>query len=210
MNQSLIDIDNHDDQVVIVGTDQSNLVDHVPAMVYKACIRPYGIVLIKDRKQFTLPQLRFGKHKRYVQQITNTYDREGRANSVLLSGAKGTGTSLMAEELGSWMIKQDLPVIMVSEPMTAEELSIIIKAVGPCMVYFDEFGKVYHEVPARERLLGLFSDTSFVGVMFVITGNSPNEFSDILHRRPQRFMYCIENVTLSTDLGVDHESKQSQ
>ncbi|MNP89165.1 hypothetical protein D3C85_15680 [compost metagenome] len=197
----ILNINNFDSHLLVTATDQSNLIDHVPAMVYKAHFSPNGLVLRKDRPSFNLPQLRFGRHKRYVTQITSTYDRDGRANSVLLSGEKGTGKSLLAEELANWMLKQDLPVIMVNEPMGAEELSIIIRAVGPCMVYFDEFGKVYHRPHDRERLLSLFSDTSFVGVMFVITGNGANEFSDFLHHRPQRFMYCIDYSA-----GVDEET----
>lgn len=186
-----ISINNFDNHMVIRMNDESNLIDHVPAMVYKASIGRPGIIMVKDRPNFTLPQLRFGKHNARVKQITASYDRFGKSNGVLLHGMKGSGKSLLAEELGNWMIAQDLPVIMVTEPMGAEELGIIIKAIGPCMVYFDEFGKVYDEKPARERLLTLFSDTSFTGVLFVITGNEAEEFSDYLVNRPQRFRYNI-------------------
>lgn len=186
-----ISINNFDNHMVIRMNDESNLIDHVPAMVYKASIGRAGIIMIKDRPNFSLPQLRFGKHNARIKQITASYDRHGKSNGVLLHGLKGSGKSLLAEELGNWMIAQDLPVIMVNEPMGAEELSIIIKAVGPCMVYFDEFGKIYTEKNERERLLPLFSDTSLVGVMFVVTGNEADEFSDYLVFRPQRFRYNI-------------------
>lgn len=186
-----ISINNYDNHMVIRVNDESNLIDHVPAMVYKASIGRPGIIMVKDRPNFTLPQLRFGKHNSRVKQITASYDRCGKSNGVLLHGLKGSGKSLLAEELGNWMIAQDLPVIMVTEPMGAEELGIIIKAIGPCMVYFDEFGKTYNEKVERERLLPLFSDTSFMGVMFVITGNEAEEFSDYLVNRPQRFRYNI-------------------
>lgn len=186
-----ISINNFDNHMVIRMNDESNLIDHVPAMVYKASIGRPGIIMVKDRPTFTLPQLRFGKHNARVKQITASYDRFGKSNGVLLHGLKGSGKSLLAEELGNWMIAQDLPVIMVTEPMGAEELGIIIKAIGPCMVYFDEFGKTYNEKVERERLLPLFSDTSFLGVMFVITGNEAEEFSDYLVNRPQRFRYNV-------------------
>ncbi len=191
MKKASIAINNYDNHLVISVNDQSNLIDHVPAMVYKVALSREGILMIKDRPKFTLPQLRFGKHNTYFRRISASYDRYGKSNGVLLQGAKGSGKSLMAEELGNWMISQDLPVIMITAPLGAEELAIIIKAVGPCMVYFDEFGKVYHDPVERERLLPLFSDTSYEGVMFVITGNEPEEFSTYLVNRPQRFRYCI-------------------
>jgi len=199
-----ISINNFDNHMVIRMNDESNLIDHVPAMVYKASIGRPGIIMVKDRPNFTLPQLRFGKHNARVKQITASYDRFGKSNGVLLHGLKGSGKSLLAEELGNWMIAQDLPVIMVTEPMGAEELGIIIKAIGPCMVYFDEFGKTYNEKVERERLLPLFSDTSFLGVMFVITGNEAEEFSDYLVNRPQRFRYNIGFGT-SIDLETLHD-----
>lgn len=199
-----ISINNFDNHMVIRMNDESNLIDHVPAMVYKASIGRPGIIMVKDRPTFTLPQLRFGKHNARVKQITASYDRFGKSNGVLLHGLKGSGKSLLAEELGNWMIAQDLPVIMVTEPMGAEELGIIIKAIGPCMVYFDEFGKIYNEKVERERLLPLFSDTSFLGVMFVITGNEAEEFSDYLVNRPQRFRYNIGFGT-SIDLETLHD-----
>jgi len=198
--KSSITINNYDNVLTISVTDQSNTIDHVPAMVYKAVLRD-KIILIKDRPSFTLPQLRFGRHKRYFNQITSNYSKEGNSTGVLLYGQKGSGKSLMAEEIGNWMIKQDLPVVMIDAPMSAEEIRIIIRAIGPCMIYIDEFGKVYSDKEDRQRMLTLFSDTSFTGVMFAITGNDSEEFSEYLFCRPQRFRYAI-----SYEGGVDQET----
>lgn len=196
IKKTTISINNYDNHLVISANDASNLIDHVPALVYRAHLGPRGIIMGKDRARFSLPPYRFGKHKDYIAQIKSSYDPLGNNNGILLYGDKGAGKSLLAEEVGNWMITKGLPVIMVSEPMDASELSIIIKAVGPCMVYFDEFGKVYHDVVTREQLLPLFSDTSFQGVMFILTGNDVSEFSSHLSFRPQRFRFMIkyENV----------------
>lgn len=153
IKKTTISINNYDNHLVISANDASNLIDHVPALVYRAHLGPRGIIMGKDRARFSLPPYRFGKHKDYIAQIKSSYDLLGNNNGILLYGDKGAGKSLLAEEVGNWMITKGLPVIMVSEPMDASELSIIIKAVGPCMVYFDEFGKVYHDVVTREQLL---------------------------------------------------------
>lgn len=199
-NVSQININSYDNHLLITGVDQSNLIDHVPAMVYRARMTREGLVLIKDRPNFTLPQLRFGKHNRYFATICAEYDPLGSSTGVLLAGQKGSGKSLMAEELGNWMIKRDLPVIMIDDDLCHNTINLIIRAVGPCMVLFDEFGKVYADLEKRNRLLTVFSDTSYVGVMFVITGNNSDEFGEFLVNRPQRFRFAI-----SYETGVDAE-----
>lgn len=191
MESSTLKVNNFDNHLLITITDNSNIIDHIPAMVYRAALTEHGIVLIKDRKNFKLPQLRFGKHKDHVKQITSTYDRDGNNNGIMAIGEKGTGKSMLAEEIGNWLINQDVPVVLVDQFMSAQKLSLVIRAIGPCMVYFDEFGKVYDDDDKRGALLPLFSDTSFSGVMFVATGNTSDEFSDYLYNRPQRFRYCI-------------------
>ncbi|MCY1289251.1 hypothetical protein D9M68_18440 [compost metagenome] len=191
MKDSTLKVNNFDNHLLITVTDNSNLIDHIPAMVYRAVLAEQGIVLIKDRKNFKLPALRFGKHKNHVKQITATYDRDGNNNGVMAIGEKGSGKSMLAEEIGNWLINQDVPVILVDSYMSAQKLSLVIRAVGPCMVYFDEFGKVYDDDDKRGALLPLFSDTSFTGVMFIATGNDSEEFSNYLYNRPQRFRYCI-------------------
>ena len=192
IKKTTISINNYDNHLVISANDASNLIDHVPALVYRAHLSPHGIIMGKDRPRFDLPTHRFGEHNDHFAQIKSSYSATEGNNSVLLYGAHGSGKSLLAEELGNWMIVRGLPVIMVTDPMSAAELTIIIKAVGPCMVYFDEFGKVYHEEHKREQLLPLFSDTSFRGVMFVATGNDVSEFSSHLAYRPQRFRFMIK------------------
>jgi hypothetical protein len=199
-NVSQININSYDNHLLITGVDQSNLIDHVPAMVYRARMTREGLVLIKDRPNFTLPQLRFGKHNRYFSAICAEYDPLGSSTGVLLAGHKGSGKSLMAEELGNWMIKRDLPVIMIDDDLCHHTINLIIRAVGPCMVLFDEFGKVYSDEDKRNRLLTVFSDTSYVGVMFVITGNCREEFGEFLVNRPQRFRFAIHYES-----GVDVE-----
>lgn len=199
-NNTQININSYDNHLLITGVDQSNLIDHVPAMVYRARMTRDGLVLVKDRPNFTLPQLRFGKHNRYFSAICAQYDPLGSSTGVLLAGQKGSGKSLMAEELGNWMIKRDLPVVMIDDDLCHHTVNLIIRAVGPCMILFDEFGKVYADLEKRNRLLTVFSDTSYVGVMFVITGNTNEEFGEYLVHRPQRFRFSI-----SYDAGVDSE-----
>lgn len=191
MNNSLV-INAYDNVVTIKRRDNSNTIDHVPAMVYRITVDDGTLVLIKDRQNFTLPQLRFGAHKRHFQRITASFDRDGNALGVLLIGERGSGKSLMAEEISNWALAQDLPVFIVDKPMPAQFLLMVSQAVGPCVFFFDEFEKVYNEVTDREGLLSFFSDTSLRGTLFLITVNDSEGLPDPMWLRPQRFRYAIQ------------------
>lgn len=182
-------------------------VDHLPAAVYEIVVESNPITGIEIRwnkvsATFTVPEKRFGHHNRHMERIKDDYDRHNPSLGVLLAGLKGSGKSMFAEDLGNWMIGGGLPVIMISQPLGPDMLRHIIAATGPCMVYFDEFGKFYDE-GERARLLPLFSDSTLTGVLFVVTGNEKKEFPDMIYDRPGRFRYRLTFSDLRTDAALE-------
>lgn len=121
-------------------------------------------------------------------------DTEG-ATGVLLRGIKGAGKSVLAEDLGNSLLKLDIPVIMVDESVTRAALDCATKMTGPCMVYFDEFGKTFSAADRRD-LLTYFSDSSFKKVLFVVTSNSKKELDKYMLDRPGRFLFRIDYKSL--------------
>lgn len=202
---------NEDHAILMSMIDASNQIDHLPAHVYKIAVTTKEIALIKDRKQFDLPAKIFGDLMDYKNQIMQTFEEnKNESLGVLLTGLKGSGKSLTAEMLANAFLIRDFPVFIIDSPIPADLIRMVAK-LGPCMIYFDEFGKVYNqgtksgprpmggnEQPDHtESLLTLFSDTSLQNVMFVVTANSTNEFSDFMLNRPGRFYYRINYSTLS-------------
>lgn len=188
-----ITINNYDTHLAIYPTDNSNRIDHIPAMVYRPTLTPKGeLILIKDRARFNTPTVKYGKHNLHLQEITSTYDTSCRNHGVILMGLPGSGKSLLAEELGNWFIKRDIPVLMITEEIPHQLITLAIRAMGPCMVYIDEIGKLYDVEMDQPQMLPMFSSSDFEGVSFVVTGNDRGEFNRYLLNRPQRFKYMIQ------------------
>lgn len=181
--------------------------DHLPGAVYEIVIEtsPLTGISIKYNKvaaTFKVPEKRFGKHNIHLERIKADYDRHNPSMGVLLQGLKGSGKSMFAEDLGNWAIGQGLPVVMVTQAIGQDLLRYILTAVGPCILYFDEFGKTYSSED-RAKLLSLFSDSTLTGVLFVITGNEKSEFTDAIYDRPGRFRYRLEFGDLKTDAAEE-------
>ena len=178
--------------------------DHLPASIYNVEVEnnPMTGVKIKFKRhaaRFNVPEKRFGARNRHLARVRADYDITNPALGVLLKGLKGSGKSMFAEELGNHIIGQGLPVIQIEEAFDLDILRAVLKMVGPCMMYFDEFGKIYSDPTDRAKLLGLFSDTTLQGIMFVITGNDDDEFTDAVMNRPGRFRYRLHFKGLMVD-----------
>lgn len=169
----------------------SEITEALTPMVYTLKYEYDDIMFVKKTNNFTLPKQIFGKSKEYQRRIQTKYAQNDKSVGLLSIGLKGSGKSLLSESLGNWMIdKQKLPVLMVESPIPLESLRKVLKDVGPCMLYFDEFGKVY-SYSERAELLPLFSDTSIKGVLFSVTANEESEVNEFLMDRPGRFLFRI-------------------
>jgi hypothetical protein len=193
-------IRNEENKICINHVDSNNAIDHIPAYVYRIDYNPRtgAIELVKDRPRFDLPTKCYGKVESYKTTIVDHFSKTTGATGVMLTGIKGSGKSLTAELIANTFIVKDYPVFIIDRKIPAELILTVARIASPCMFYFDEFGKIYHESHTTENtsseqdsLLPLFSDTSLKKVMFVVTGNSYNEFSNYIINRPGRFFFSI-------------------
>lgn len=191
------------------GFDPDRVHTKLPPAIYelRPVETPSGIDLRLQKRDplFDVPQsTRFGRHEARLEIISNRYSINNPSMGVLMVGLKGSGKSLFAEDLGNILVTRDaVPVIMVTDALPASMIREVIKAVGPCMVYFDEYGKTYNKIEAREKLLPLFSDSDMRGVLFVITGNHFGEFNDAVMDRPGRFRYRMQFDGLSPEMVME-------
>lgn len=201
---------NEDGTIVIRQVSDANITDTVPPMVYRLREHPITgeVYLVPDRPKFNLPEKCYGKHNTNKAQILSAFKKAEGATGVVLRGIKGAGKSALGEDLGNALIAMKMPVIMVDREVSRTALTLATKMTGPCMMYFDEFGKTFGEKSRRE-LLTYFSDTSFKKVLFVVTSNSKKELDKYMIDRPGRFLFMIDYKKLDPlaicEMIDDHE-----
>lgn len=189
------------------SVNEGQLLDHVPPHVYRIALLKEGMgetpILMKDRKRFEVGERRYGDFQKRFQRMTEHYDPTMPSTGAILLGLKGSGKSLLAEVVCNWALSRDLPVLLVDKAMPASLILTFVKLIGPCVVYFDEFGKIYplehDERPDQTDMLGYFSDTSTRGVVNIVTANEQGELLDYFYNRPQRFRFLMRYTTLSID-----------
>lgn len=184
---------NEDGTIVIRHVSDANVTDHVPAHVYRLREHPMSsdLYLVPDRLKFDVPAKFYGRHNTHKQEILNAYNKHEGSVGVLLRGIKGAGKSALAEDLCNTALEKYLPVLFVDRPFSPAVLQRVTTQMGPCVVYFDEFGKVYGAKERRD-LLTYFSDSSFKKVMFIVTSNSKKELDKYMIDRPGRFLFRID------------------
>jgi hypothetical protein len=201
--------------IAVGAMDAAGIVDHIPAYVYEAKVsQDEGLILVRDRERFELPERKYGKHKRWFNAITRRYDRQNPSMGVILIGLKGTGKSMLAEDICNWGLAQGLPTLMITNRVPVSVIHAALQVIGPCIVYFDEFGKSYragddgNSENERDKMITLFSDSSHKGVVFIVTGNGDNELSDFMIDRPGRFEFRIRfhalDVAAAAEIAAEY------
>lgn len=202
----------HESHIAVRSLDLSQKIDHIPPYVYRLHFSKEGLDLIKERPKFDTPKKTYGEHVAHRDMITSDFARTEGTLGVMFTGIRGAGKSLLGEELCNYAISSDRPVLLVNEPIPAAMLKAVIEIIGSCVVYFDEYGKVYEE-DDRERMLSFFSDSSLKKVMFIVTGNEFSEMSKYMYARPGRFRYHIHFSKLGSgvieEMGVEHKLSQT-
>jgi hypothetical protein len=190
--------------------DTAGVIDHVPAYVYDVSFNEnIGLMLVRDRANFDVGERKYGNHRKWYNIVTSRYDRENPSLGVIMMGYKGLGKSFLAEDICNWGLRQGLPVLFINQKLPVGLIHGAISSIGPCIVYFDEFGKSYRSGTDKEsendrdKMITLFSDTSHKGVMFIVTGNHKHEFSDFMIDRPGRFEYRFNFDMLSVSVAAE-------
>lgn len=137
----------------------------------------------------------YGSRRSKIDKIMRAWEAGSRSLGVMLSGDKGQGKSLFLRMLASAAVESGLPVVKVAEAF--DGLASFIDTLGPCLVVFDEFEKIFPSARRGEgsdeqvQFLGLFDGTSATRRMYCVTVNDLFEVSSYLVNRPGRFHYHL-------------------
>lgn len=164
----------------------------LPVGSYEVCFNKMsGFYLISHNDLVVNEDKIYGNHKQKVDKIMRAFHDVNRNLGVILSGQKGIGKSLFARILAGEAVKENIPLIIVSEyiPGISSFISSIEQEV---IVLFDEFEKTFgvtEQGDPQEEMLSLFDGIDNGKKLFVITCNEVNKLNNYLLNRPGRFHY---------------------
>lgn len=186
--------------------------DHLPNGIYKLTYSetPKGEIFKFEKRgnAFEVPETRYGDHNQKVSLIVNDYDRLNAPYGAIAVGLKGSGKTMLFNDVCNKLGGVGVPTLLIEDKIDARVLRRVIAMVGPCVVYLDEFGKIYDDVLSREAMLGLFGDPLIKGVLFLVTGNNMyHEFSEFILDRPQRFRYRFDMMEVDREALFDYFDK---
>lgn len=157
----------------------------------KKKIEPEVGVKFKYHK-FTMPKKIYGESMQLkAAKVHEKFEEKNSILGAIFCGAKGTGKSNLVEMIANIEVDAGLPIIMVDEAYDKWVIEKVIRLCGSCVLYFDEYEKVYGwgQSGPNNELLTLFSDKTLGKVMFLVTSNSQREMSKFIINRPSRFLF---------------------
>lgn len=195
----------NNNQVRLYSFDENQVKSKLPAGIYYIMyseIGGYYLQVAKDQK-FELPSNFYGDVKNKAERIITTYESRACSTGVLLTGNKGSGKSLLAKLVCNTMIDKGVPVIIVGDDHSDSEFHAFVETLGECVLFFDEFGKIYKGDENQELLLSLFDGNSLNKRLHLVTENLYYNINEYMLNRPGRFFYHLIYDSLPEDIIYD-------
>lgn len=176
--------------------------EKLPVGVYNLNVSPGGFFLTKTY-DFKVPEKIYGDLTP-VDRWLKTYQEKTRNVGVLLSGLKGGGKTITAKLLA---MKAQKPIIVIGQPFSGPEFTDFITdpALGDCVIFIDEFEKIYrpnNENDGNDALLSLLDGPYETHHLFIFTVNQTNINSNLINR-PSRILYAKRYEGLSDEEIVE-------
>ena len=170
----------------------SSAVNKIPAAVYTICFSPTsGYYLRALSERFEMPKKKYNFFTEFEERFVKTYKATGSNIGAILNGVKGTGKTIVAQNISNALMDQiGLPVLIIAQKELPQDLLIeFISSIDQdCVIFVDEY----------EKIFGRYDDTLLTvmdGVMknsqrrvFLFTSNEASVNSNLL-QRPSRLRY---------------------
>lgn len=173
--------------------------EKLPPGLYSWRNTPNGWYLLRTDDRFDFPCKIYGNHSHIIDRIQKMWEHTEGNLGILLNGLKGTGKTVTAQLLCNWAIENELPVLVVQNPIPL--MDVLQKTNQEIVVLFDEFEKTHHEEHDQQHLL-----TAIDGVarnkharLFIFTTNQ-KKINENLVDRPSRVRYSWEFDRMGEEL----------
>lgn len=179
--------------------DKLDIHKHLPNGIFVIKFSDFIGYYFEIAESFTLPSKCYGDILSKARRVFDTYSirlKESKSTGLLLSGEKGSGKTLLAKVIAQ---QSNLPVILVNNAFHDDDFKATIASLGPSIVIFDEFEKVYAKQESQNELLTLFDGIYPTKSLYIVICNERFKLTDALRNRPGRLYYAFESN------GVDNQ-----
>lgn len=191
--------------------------DKLPVGVYILTYTEKHGFILKQTTSFITPSKIYGDIK-IIDKVINTFNTRPNKNlGVLFEGLKGCSKTLTCKLICQRM---NLPVILIQENFNNLESEVIDffsnKELGDCIIFFDEFDKIFKSYVNQAPILTLLDGTINTHHLYLFTSNENVCRKEFLNR-PSRIYYHLINDKLDysiineviDDLLIDKSQKES-
>jgi hypothetical protein len=163
--------------------------ESLPAGNYVLKSHPMEGFYLEEIDSFRMPPKIYGDCLKNSSRIINTFRERDGNTGVLLTGEKGSGKTLLARQIA---IESGLPVIIINSDFKGDGFNSFLSGITqPCVVFLDEFEKVYDR-ESQEKILTLLDGTYQSKKLFLLTSNDKWRIDNNMRNRPGRIFYLIE------------------
>jgi len=183
--------------------DITNTYDKLPVGVYQLNFNAReNEYFLTKQNDFVLPPKVYGDHG-IIYRWLKSYKHNSHKNmGIILSGVKGGGKTITAQK---FCIEANLPVILINEAFDGSEFInfLVNPKIGECVIFIDEFEKVYKQSEYGERnkandFLSLMDGAYNTKLIFLLTVNT-FELNEYFVNRLNRIKYRKDYTDLDQE-----------
>ena len=163
--------------------------------VYKIKKNQGEYTLVYVEEFFKTPNKLYGDMGKHAEYFWNAYARSNQSMGVLLTGASGSGKTVLTSVISNLGIMNNMPAILVSELTADVGLIRFLDGLSNVTILLDEFGKVFNR-SIQDKALTMLSNGSANKKLFLITENSTEDVNRYILNRPGRVRYHIDYIRL--------------
>ena len=119
---------------------------------------PQGWYFVQENARYEFPYKIYGHTDDIVKRVKAAWAASPSNLGVLLNGIKGTGKTISAQLLANWAVDNNLPVLVVRDPIPLAEVLEAVKQ--DIVIIFDEFEKTHAKKEDQQNLLSTIDGMS--------------------------------------------------